>query len=47
MKIKKLTSVSRKFVGVPRTNEEKFERLVLKNPALKKLRETFGLDVEL
>jgi hypothetical protein len=47
MKIKKLTSVSRKFVGVPRTNQEKFERLVLKNPALKILQDAFLLDVEL
>jgi len=47
MKIKKMTNVSRKFIGTPITNEEKFEKLKIKNQALEKLRDVFSLDIEL
>lgn len=36
-----------KAVGVPKTQLEKYELLKTKNPALQKLRETFGLDIDL
>ena len=46
-KIKKITNVSRKFIGTPITNEEKFEKMRLKNPALGKLKEVFSLEIEI
>lgn len=46
-KIKKLTSVSKKLADVPLTRKEQYEKLKKKNPAIEKLRETFGLDIEL
>jgi hypothetical protein len=46
-KAKNLTTVSRKFIGVPVTNLEKFDRLNIKNPVIERLRDIFSLDVEL
>jgi len=45
--IKKLTSAERKYVGVPKTNEEKFKIMAQKNPNLEKLKALFDLDISL
>ena len=47
MKFKKIGVVSHKPVGVPVTNQEKFDKLKKKNPALETLRDIFQLDIEL
>jgi hypothetical protein len=43
--INKITSASNKRVGVPKTVQEQFDLLALKNPAIIKLKETFNLDL--
>lgn len=45
--MKKLTTVQTKSIGVPVTNEEKYERLRIMNPDLDKLKDAFGLEIEL
>ena len=47
MRLKKITSASPKQIGVPKTSEEKYNKLKEINPAIEKLRGVFGLDVEL
>jgi hypothetical protein len=41
----KITATEPKRVGVPKTVQEKYERLAQKNPAIDKLREAFGLEI--
>tara|TARA_R110000796_G_scaffold74629_3_gene167807 strand:+ start:1612 stop:1755 length:144 start_codon:yes stop_codon:yes gene_type:complete len=45
MSINKLTAAEPKRVGVPKTVQEKYDRLAQKNPAIDKLREAFGLEI--
>lgn len=47
MKANSLTTVKTKPIGVPITNEEKYERLRIMNPDLDKLKDAFGLEIEL
>lgn len=47
MKARKLTTVRRKSIGVPITNVEKYEKLRIINPEIEKLKNAFGLEIEL
>lgn len=47
MKANKVTTVKNKPIGVPITNEEKYEKLIIMNPELEKLKDVFGLEIEL
>jgi hypothetical protein len=47
IRAKKMTTVRRKMVGVPITNAEKYEKLKIINPEIEKLKEVFGLEIEL
>jgi hypothetical protein len=46
-KAKKVTTVRRKNIAVPVTSLEKYERLLIINPDLDKLKDVFGLEIEL
>lgn len=47
MSHKKATAASPKNIGVPKTVQEKYDKLKVKNPALEKLVEVFGLELGL
>lgn len=42
-----ITGTKPKNVGVPKTAQEKYDKLKKKNPAIDKLREVFDLDISL
>lgn len=45
--MKNLTNVKNKYIGVPVTNQEKFDLMKKKNPALEKMRDLFDLGIKL
>lgn len=47
IKAKKVTTVRRKFIGVPKTNQEKFDKMKIKNHAIERLRDIFDLEIAL
>lgn len=44
---KTLTSTQPKKIGVPKTNQEKYDKLKQKNASLETLKNAFGLDIPL
>ncbi len=46
-KSKKITSTSPKFVGVPKTSQEKYDYFKKKNPEIENFKNAFDLDIEL
>jgi hypothetical protein len=46
-KTRKLTAAESKRVAIPRTVQEKFDRMKAKNAELEKLRDAFDLDISL
>lgn len=47
MKASNITTVKTKPIGVPITSEEKYERLRIMNPEIERLKDAFGLEIEL
>lgn len=47
LKIKNLTTTRRKQIGVPVTNQEKYENMKNKNAKIENLKEVFDLQIDL
>lgn len=47
MKLKKIGATSRKPIAVPKTNQEKYDKMLLKNKHLELLKAKFNLEVVL